>query len=112
MTKDPKGRTEPGFERHAFVCGHERAEGASRPSCFPKRSLDLLKSLKRAVKEEGVASVRIQKSGCLDHCEYGPTCVVYPEGTWYSLSDEETLEALLHHLKTGEIDATKTLVMD
>ena len=112
MTKDPKGRTEPGFERHAFICGHERPDAASRPSCFPKGSLDLMKSIKLAINEAGIASVRIQKAGCLDHCEYGPTCVVYPEGTWYSLSDGDTLEALLNHLKTGEIDETKTLVMD
>jgi len=112
MTRDPKGRTEAGFERHAFICGHERPDAASRPSCFPKGSLDLMKSIKLAINEAGIASVRIQKAGCLDHCEYGPTCVVYPEGTWYSLSDGDTLEALLNHLKTGEIDEAKTLVMD
>lgn len=112
MTRDPKGRTVPGFDRHAFVCGHERSEGAARPSCLPRGSLDLMKALKRTLKEEGVEGVRVQKSGCLDHCEYGPTCVVYPEGTWYSLTDEATIEALLKHLKNGEIDQKATLVMD
>jgi len=112
MTRDPKGRTVPGFDRHAFVCGHERSEGAARPSCFPKGSLELMKALKRTLKEQGVERVRVQKSGCLDHCEYGPTCVVYPEGTWYSLTDEATIEALLNHLKNGEIDQSATLEMD
>ena len=49
MSRDPKGRTEPGFARHAFVCGHERPEGASRPSCLPKGSLDLMKALKQRI---------------------------------------------------------------
>ena len=112
MGRDPKGRTVPGFVRHAFVCGHERPEGAARPSCLPKGSLDLMKVLKRSLKEEGVEGVRVQKSGCLDHCEYGPTCVVYPEGTWYALTDEASMEAVLKHLKTGEINPDATLVMD
>ena len=112
MTQDPKGRTEPGFLRHAFVCGHERADGAARPSCLPKGSLDLMKQLKQEAKALGLAGVRVQKSGCLDHCEYGPTCVVYPEGAWYALSDEAVLDAVLQHLATGIIDATATLRMD
>ena len=112
MTKDPKGRSVPGFARHVFVCGHERSVDAARPSCLPQGSLDLMKALKHGAKDLGLDGVRVQKSGCLDHCEYGPTCVVYPEGTWYSLTDERTLEAVLNHLKSGVIDPSKTLVMD
>ncbi len=67
--------------------------------------------LKSAVKEAGLDDVRVQKSGCLDHCEYGPTCVVYPEGIWYALTDERVMEAVLNHLKTGEIDNEATLKM-
>ena len=112
MTKDPKGRKQPGFQRHAFVCGHERPEGAARPSCTPKGSMELMRSLKHAVRERDIEGVRVQKSGCLDYCEYGPTCVVYPEGTWYSLTDERTLEAVLEHLASGTIDPSCTLKMD
>jgi len=112
MTSDPKGRIQPGFIRHAFVCGHERQEGATRPSCLPKGSLDLMRELKKAVKEAGLREVRVQKSGCLDHCEQGPTCVIYPEGTWYSLKDAQAMDAVIHHLKTGTVDPTKTLVLD
>ena len=46
MPTDPKGRTAPGYERHVFVCGHERPEGASRPSCSKRGSLDLMRLLK------------------------------------------------------------------
>ena len=60
----------------------------------------------------GLNGVRVQKSGCLDHCEYGPTCVVYPEGAWYALTDGKVFNAVLQHLATGEVDATSTLQMD
>lgn len=112
MTLDPKGRRTAGFRRHAFVCGHERSEGSSRPSCLPKGSLEVMVQLKSAVKEAGLGDVRVQKSGCLDHCEYGPTCVVYPEGTWYGLTSEAVIQAVLHHLKTGEINEEATLQME
>ena len=103
MPIDPKGRTTPGFERHAFVCAHERSAGAGRPSCLPKGSIDLMKELKTRTKEKNLEGVRVQKSGCLDHCEFGPTCVIYPEGTWYGLTSEKAMNAVLKHLETGEI---------
>lgn len=62
--------------------------------------MDLLKELKIRTKASGVANVRVQKSGCLDHCEFGPMCVVYPEGTWYSLT--QGAESVLAHLTTGQ----------
>lgn len=103
MPIDPKGRTEPGYERHVFICGHERTEGASRPSCSHRGSLDLMRLLKASAKNAGVKNVRVQKSGCLDFCEFGTTCVVYPEGVWYSLADEASVEDILTHLKTGKV---------
>ena len=27
--------------------------------------------------------IRINKSGCLDQCEFGPAIVIYPQGFWY-----------------------------
>lgn len=109
---DPKGRTEPGFIRHAFICGHQRADGAARPSCGAKDSIDLMRTIKQRVRGETKANIRVQKSGCLDHCEFGPTCVVYPEGTWYGLTSQADIEALFHHLVTGEVDEEHTLKLE
>ena len=103
MPIDPKGRTTPGFERHAFVCAHERSAGAGRPSCLPKGSIDLMKELKTRTKEKNLEGVRVQKSGCLDHCEFGPTCVIYPEGTWYSIPDQKAIPEILEHLQKGTV---------
>ena len=71
-----------------------------------------MRKFKLDTKAKGIHDVRVQKSGCLDHCEYGPTCVVYPEGTWYGLSDESAITDVLHHLLTGEINEASTLQMD
>jgi len=62
-----------------------------------------MRLLKASAKNAGVKNVRVQKSGCLDFCEFGTTCVVYPEGVWYSLPDEASVEDILTHLKTGKV---------
>ena len=103
MVKDSKGRKTPGYDVHVFICAHERDDDAPRPSCAKKNSLELMKKMKSAAREEGLQNIRIQKSGCLDFCENGISCVVYPEGTWYSLSGEENIPDLLHHLKSGKV---------
>ncbi len=103
MASDPKGRDSPGYKLHVFVCGHERDEDAKRPSCGAKDSLLLMKQMKKAAKEEGISDVRVQKSGCLDFCENGISCVVYPEGVWYSLTDENDIPGILEHLRSGKV---------
>ena len=103
MPTDPKGRIEVGYQTHVFVCGHERNENATRPSCANRNSLDLLRHLKLLVKSSDMTNIRVQKSGCLDFCEFGTTCVVYPEGTWYTLEDEKSVEDIFRSLKEGTI---------
>lgn len=104
MVKDPKGRDGPGYQRHVFICAHERPPDAARPCCSARGSLEVMKSLKMAAKDAGLTTVRVQKSGCLDFCENGISCVVYPEAVWYSIQDPENdLPAILEHLKSGKI---------
>ena len=51
----------------------------------------------------GPGKVRINTSGCLDRCEEGPVCVVYPEGTWYTYVDESDIDEIIEsHLLHGE----------
>ena len=48
--------------------------------------------------------MRVNKAGCLDNCESGPSCVVYPEGTWYTLpEDDEGMGRILQHLAGGDV---------
>ncbi|CAI8369612.1 MAG: Ferredoxin, 2Fe-2S [Candidatus Poseidoniaceae archaeon] len=110
MPQDPKGREAPGYDRHVFICGHERPEGATRPSCRNRGSLEVLSAIKAAAREEGLSNIRIQKSGCLDYCENGIACVVYPEGTWYQLNTELDIKLLIQHIKDGTTN--HALLMD
>jgi len=110
MPSDPKGREAPGYEQHVFICGHERPDGAARPSCRNRGSLELLSAIKAAARDEGLANIRIQKSGCLDFCENGIACVVYPNGTWYRLNTELDIKSLIQHIKDRTVDST--LLMD
>ena len=91
------------FERHVFVCTNERAPGHPRGCCSAKDSISIREALKARCELEGLgARVRINKSGCLDQCEHGPTIVVYPEAIWYGFVKMEDIEEIVQtHLIGG-----------
>lgn len=93
----------PPFERHVFVCHNVRPADAPRPSCTSDGKSELHTRLNQLTKEAGLASrVRINKSGCLDQCEHGPTVVVYPEAVWYGgVQPEDADEIVREHLVSG-----------
>ena len=91
------------FERHVFVCTNERDAGHPRGCCSAKDSVSIREALKARCKLQGLgATVRINKSGCLDQCEHGPTIVVYPEAVWYGFVKMEDVEEIVQaHLIGG-----------
>ncbi len=93
------------YQRHLFICTNEREEGAERPSCNrcgSQRMRDYAKARIKALDLAGQGKVRVNQSGCLDRCEEGPTCVVYPEGVWYTFVDEEDIDEIIDsHLVKG-----------
>ena len=93
----------PAFDRHVFVCQNTRPAGAPRPSCTTDGKSELHTRLQQLTKEAGLGGkVRINKSGCLDQCEHGPTVVVYPEAVWYGNVQAEDAEAIVNeHLIGG-----------
>lgn len=93
----------PAFERHVFVCHNVRPEGAPRPCCTANGTSELHTQLQQLAKAAGLAGkVRVNKSGCLDQCEHGPTVVVYPEGVWYGhVQPEDAAEIVAEHLVDG-----------
>jgi len=51
----------------------------------------------------GQGKVVANRSGCLDRCESGPVCLVYPEGIWYTYVDEEDVDEILdRHIINGK----------
>jgi len=84
------------FQKHIFICNNEREIDDPRGCCVGRGSLDLLDYAKGRVKEMGLkGKVRVNKAGCLDACQYGPTLVVYPDDVWYSPKTREDLEEIL-----------------
>jgi (2Fe-2S) ferredoxin len=95
------------YDKHVFFCLNEREESDPRGCCAKHGSPRLQEYAKMRVKELGLAGagrVRVNKAGCLDRCEHGPTIVVYPEGIWYSVVDEHDIDEIIQsHLIGGKI---------
>jgi (2Fe-2S) ferredoxin len=93
----------PAFERHVFVCLNSRPADAPRPSCTRDGTSALHTRLQQLTREAGLGGkVRINKSGCLDQCEHGPTVVVYPDAVWYGgVQPEDAEEIVREHLIAG-----------
>ena len=93
------------YRRHIFFCTNVRGEDAERPSCGRCGSAEMRGYVKKRVKELGLAGageLRVNTAGCLDRCEEGPVCVVYPEAVWYTYIDEEDLDEIIdEHLVGG-----------
>lgn len=94
------------YQRHIFFCVNDRGPNADRPSCNRCGSQEMRDYAKGRIKALGLAGegkVRVNQSGCLDRCEEGPVCVVYPEGVWYTYIDETDIDEIVDsHLVNGE----------
>jgi (2Fe-2S) ferredoxin len=95
----------PDFSRHIFMCINQRPKGDPRGSCADNGSVRLQEFMKKEVERLGLKGVvRANKAGCLDHCEYGPSIVVYPEGVWYWAGTEADItQILVDHIIAGKI---------
>ena len=86
----------PRFQKHLFICINERTPDHPKGCCALRGSTDLLDFAKKRVHEMGLkGKVRVNKAGCLDACQYGPTMVVYPDDVWYSPKNAEDIEEIL-----------------
>ena len=84
------------FERHVFFCTNQRPYGHPKGCCASKNSTVLRAYMKKKTKElASDKKIRINTSGCLDHCEFGPTLVVYPDNVWYSCKNEEDVDQVI-----------------
>ena len=92
------------YDIHVFCCINERAPGHPRGSCSARGAQALQAYMKAQGKALGLGSrVRMNKSGCLERCELGPTMVIYPEGVWYTYNSEADIDEILQrHVLSGE----------
>lgn len=105
MSKIKKAREEAqkrgvgNYERHVFLC-------IGPDCCSSEEGERAWGQLKKAAAKLNGSSDRGRlyrtKVGCLRICEYGPTAVVYPDGTWYGGLDRENLDRVIdEHLAKG-----------
>src|SRR4051812_14241675 len=94
----------PHRERYLFVCTNRREEGNPKGSCAQKGSEELVKRLKGALLERGLAkSVRACSTSCLDLCEVGASIVVEPDHVVYGNVTLEDVDAISDALAKGEV---------
>tara|TARA_B110000003_G_scaffold255749_1_gene272795 strand:- start:2416 stop:2727 length:312 start_codon:yes stop_codon:yes gene_type:complete len=92
------------IHKHVFVCVNERDLYNPKGCCSSKNSLKIMTKLKRITKMSGREDIRVNKAGCLGNCEKGVACVIYPEGTWYTIpNDEKAINEIADHILGGEI---------
>ena len=91
------------YQTHVFCCINERAPDHPRSCCSARGSLALQGYMKQRAKALGIPDIRINKSGCLERCELGPTMVIYPEGVWYHYETREDIDEIIErHIIAGE----------
>ncbi|HET6725273.1 MAG TPA: (2Fe-2S) ferredoxin domain-containing protein [Gammaproteobacteria bacterium] len=95
----------PYYKHHIFFCTNQRNDGS--PCCQNHDAERMRKHAKARVKALGLAGpggVRVNRAGCMDRCDEGPTVVVYPEGVWYTYADEQDIDEIVdEHLVNGRI---------
>ena len=87
-----------------FVCENARDPSDPRGSCKRRNADAVMAALKDGAKAAGLkGTVRVNRAGCLDHCEHGPVVVVYPEAVWYHVpTAEDAAEIVSAHLVGGK----------
>jgi (2Fe-2S) ferredoxin len=94
----------PHRERYLFVCTNRRKDDDPRGSCAQKGSEEIVATLKKALKEAGVADrVRACSSSCLDMCETGVSIVQEPEHVAYGNVRMEDVGEIVEAAAKGEV---------
>ncbi len=91
------------FQKHVFICTNQK--DAPKKSCGTEQGKALVEAFKQELTARGLQkNIRTQGTGCLDACAFGPTMVVYPEGTYYgNVQLSDVGEIVEKHLVGDEV---------
>lgn len=86
-----------GYRKHVLVCGGT--------GCTSSGSKGILDILEKEIKKHGLQNeIGIVKTGCFGLCALGPIMIVYPEGSFYSMVNEDDIpEIVSEHLANGKV---------
>ena len=92
------------YRSHVLVCGGT--------GCTSSGSQRIIEKLEKEIKAQGLAEeVGVVKTGCFGLCALGPIMIVYPEGSFYSMVQEDDIpEIVSEHLLKGRV--VKRLLYD
>lgn len=92
--KDADGNT---YRTHVLDCGGT--------GCTSSGSARIRERLEKEIEANGLSDeVCVVKTGCFGLCALGPIMIVYPEGTFYSMVQEEDIpEIVTEHLLKGNV---------
>ncbi|MBA4698620.1 MAG: NADH-quinone oxidoreductase subunit NuoF [Ruminococcus sp.] len=92
------------YRSHVLVCGGT--------GCTSSGSQRIIDKLEKEIKAQGLQEeVGVVKTGCFGLCALGPIMIVYPEGSFYSMVQEEDIpEIVSEHLLKGRV--VKRLLYD
>jgi (2Fe-2S) ferredoxin len=95
----------PHRDRYLFICTNRREEGNPKGSCAQKGSEEIVKRMKAALLERGLAksAARACSSSCLDLCEYGASMVLEPEHIVYGDVKLEDVDEIADGIAKGQI---------
>jgi len=82
---------------HVLVCGGT--------GCTSSGSEKLIAKFESSLADKGLADeIKVIKTGCFGLCALGPIVIVYPEGAFYSMVQEDDVEEIVEeHLLKGRI---------
>ena len=85
------------YRSHVLVCGGT--------GCTSSGSQRIIDRLEKEIAANGLAEeVGVVKTGCFGLCALGPIMIVYPEGTFYSMVQEDDIQEIVsEHLLKGRV---------
>ena len=85
------------YRSHVLVCGGT--------GCTSSGSQRIIDRLEKEIAVQGLSEeVGVVKTGCFGLCALGPIMIVYPEGTFYSMVQEDDIpEIVAEHLLKGRV---------
>lgn len=85
------------YRSHVLVCGGT--------GCTSSGSQRIRERLEKEIAANGLSEeVGVVKTGCFGLCALGPIMIVYPEGTFYSMvQEDDILEIVSEHLLKGRV---------
>jgi len=101
------------YEKHIFICENRRPDGHIKGSCAEKGSEEITLLFKKRMAELGLNKEnRVNSSGCLGACEFGPTVVVYPEQIWYGNVSVNDIEEIIQSHIINNVPVSRLQIKD